>query len=343
MDRRFALSHAVLALGLFAGASASLAQDPIGMPPLEPATDSVRYLTWTYKDAPMGLYLPAHPTKGLPVVMFLHPCHNDPVYEGHWINAALNAIEPVAVFAPTAVATAGENSCADWGGTYDAGLRPQMVNALHELDSLIRVFQFDSTRRYLYGESMGGEGVYRLLMDFPGRFAGGVSVGGYSVNKGAAQMARTPLWILIGTEDELSPIADTRTIHQAIVQAGGTQVKLTELPGLGHVPAIEQVRTDSSVVRWLLRQSPTSSVSPRAVAPRSISTPFAFRDGSIFRKPGVPGGSRIRLWGMDGTPLATLEPGMESISLPTGPRGGVVLWRASSPRGVGSGRALIAP
>jgi predicted peptidase len=31
---------------------------------------------------------------------------------------------------------------------------------------------------------MGGEGVYRLLADFPTKFAGAVDVAGYTVNKG---------------------------------------------------------------------------------------------------------------------------------------------------------------
>jgi hypothetical protein len=74
----------------------------------------------------MGLYVPASNGKALPVVMFLHACHNDPVYENHWILAALNAIEPVAVFLPTAP-PAIDLTCADWGGTYDEALRPNVT------------------------------------------------------------------------------------------------------------------------------------------------------------------------------------------------------------------------
>ena len=115
-------------------------------------------------------------------------------------------IEPCAVFLPTALPTPNTPyPCADWGGTYDSDLRQQMINALHELDSLIDQYGFDTKRQYLYGESMGGEGVYRLLMDFPTRFAGAIDAAGYTLNKGAAQMAKTPLWILIGSADEMSP------------------------------------------------------------------------------------------------------------------------------------------
>ena len=74
------------------------------------------FLTWTHNDAPMGLHLPP-PTGGpLPIVMFLHGCNNDPVYPEYWIISAVNAIEPCAVFLPTAP-PAIDFTCADWGAT----------------------------------------------------------------------------------------------------------------------------------------------------------------------------------------------------------------------------------
>ena len=174
MDKRFGFRCGCLFFLVLAATTSSPAQKPTLHAARSAAIDSVHFLTWTYMDAPMGLYLPPPTGKPLPVVMFLHPCNNDPVYEGLWINAALNAIEPTAIFLPTAPQTPNtQYSCADWGGTCDAAIRPQLQHALHELDSLIRVHGFDTTRQYLYGESMGGEGVYRLLMDFPTRFAGG--------------------------------------------------------------------------------------------------------------------------------------------------------------------------
>lgn len=306
--------------------------------------DSVQFLTWTYRDAPMGLYLPVRPQKPLPVVMFLHGCHNDPVHEWHWINAALNAIEPTAVFLPTAPTTPNtQYPCADWGGTYDADLRPQMTNALHELDSLIRANQFDSSRQYLYGESMGGEGVYRLLVDFPTRFQGAVTVGGYSANKGAAQMALTPLWILIGADDEMSPIADTRAIHQAILDAGGTRAKLTELPGLGHVQAIEQVRTDSNVVSWLLRQSRASSaIEPCKPLSHLASQPFTLRNGILRMSDALPAGTRLSLRTLEGKPILDLDASTGSVTIPAALHRQVAAWTISRPGSTRSGTTVLA-
>jgi predicted peptidase len=204
----------------------------------------------------MGLYVPAPTGRPLPVVMYLHGCHNDPVYSEYWLIPAVNAIEPCAVFLPTAPPL--DDMCADWGGTYDtSGLRPAMINALAELDRLIGQYGFDSKRQYVYGESMGGEGVYKLLVEFPTRFAGAVAAAGYPLDVGASQMAQTPLWIFHGSDDSLSPVENDRAIYRSILDAGGTQVKYTEYPGLDHVPAIEQARREPGLFEWLLVPEPS--------------------------------------------------------------------------------------
>jgi len=214
------------------------------------------FITWTYSDTPMGLYVPAPTGRPLPVVMYLHGCHNDPVYSEYWLIPAVNAIEPCAVFLPTAPPL--DDMCADWGGTYDtSGLRPAMINALAELDRLIGQYGFDSKRQYVYGESMGGEGVYKLLVEFPTRFAGAVAAAGYTLDVGASQMAQTPLWIFHGSDDSLSPVENDRAIYRSILDAGGTQVKYTEYPGLDHVPAIEQARREPGLFEWLLVPEPS--------------------------------------------------------------------------------------
>lgn len=345
MDNRFVFRCGILVVSLLSATNSSLAQAQTPRAMRSAATDSVQFRTWTFRDAPTGLYLPPSSGKPLPVVMFLHPCQNDPVHEWLWINAAVNAIEPTAVFLPTAPETPnGQNSCSDWGGTYDASRRPQMENALHEFDSLVRVHGFDPARQYLYGESMGGEGVYRLLVDFPERFAGAVSVGGYTKNTGAARMARTPFWILIGVDDEWSPIDETRAIHEAILAEGGTQVKYTEFPGLGHVAAIEQVRTDSSVVGWLLRQKrdPLATQPDRSRFPR-IAPPFAQMDGTLHLSETLPPDTRLAIHDLSGTLLLETDSRTRTVRLPSDLRRQVVLWTVSHSGSTWTGKIAILP
>jgi predicted esterase len=211
------------------------------------------FLTWTYNGQPVGFYLPPPTGKPLPIVMFLHGCKNNPVTANWWIIAALNQVEPCAVLLPYRPADESP-TCSAWGGTYDDGLRPAMVDALAGLDSVVARYGLDRQRQYLYGESMGAEGVLQLLVQFPTRFAGAVVVAGYTLDKGAEQMAQTPLWLLHGSADTINLPGTIETIYQSILNAGGTLVRLTLYPGLEHSPAIVKARSEPGLLDWLLAQ-----------------------------------------------------------------------------------------
>ncbi|NLG16137.1 MAG: hypothetical protein GX556_02265 [Fibrobacter sp.] len=296
--------------------------------------DDGQFITWSFEGTPMGLYLPDQ-TAGepLPIVMFLHGCHNDPVIQYHWIITALNEIEPCAVFLPTAPET--ENtpySCADWGGTYDSQLRPQMINALAELDRLIELHGFDTKRQYIYGESMGGEGVFRLIMDFPERFAGAVSAAGYTLDTGAAQMTKTPLWIAVGTDD-LDVVGSSRAIYNSIVNAGGSAVEYTEYQGLGHVAGIEQARGEPQILQWLLSQNRSTAIIKKTVCrDNSFGTAprFSFIDGSLRIFSSFPAGTIISLFNLNGQLLLETDKQCGALKLPAGASGRTIVWKASN-------------
>lgn len=291
---------------------------------------SSQFLKWNYKGANMGLYLPPSTVQNPPIVMYLHYCSGDPVSENFWIIPALNAIEPTTVFLPTAPPEVNtQYPCADWGGTYDQDLRSNMINALHELDSLIKEHGLDSSRIYLYGESMGGEGVYRLLMDFPNRFAGAIVASGYTVNKGAKQMASTPLWIFHGSVDQTADVNNARTIYQSIQDSGGTLAQYTEYEGYDHVPAMNKVHSEDGVLEWLLskkrlttkmRDTPWISFKPSADLVR-------LKNGSIQFSPLVPSGSVFSLYTSSGVLLYRGFVMNHSLQIPAEIKNQTLYWR----------------
>lgn len=224
-------------------------------PALQPDADQAgnRVVTWTGQDGQeYGLYLPTAPAgTRLPVVMYLHGYTGDPIGSPPWFIEPLNRIEPCAVFLPTRPASEGSSA---WGGTYDDALRPGMVAALAELDNLLLARNLDPNRQYVYGDSMGGEGVFKLLVEFPDRFAGAIAVAGYTLDVGADLMVRTALWILHGSDDTVNPTSSSQTIYQSILAAGGTRVKYTEYPGLDHESIWAKVPTEPGLCDWLLAQ-----------------------------------------------------------------------------------------
>lgn len=235
---------------------------------------------------------------------------------------------------PTAPETQNtEYSCADWGGTYDSKIRPQMENALEALDSLIIANNFDTSRQYLYGESMGGEGVYRLLSDFPERFAGAITVGGYTLTKSAKKMAKTPLWIVVGASDEINSVDSNKAMYDSIVNAGGTSVRYTAYPNLSHVGGIEKARTDSELTKWLLAQNCTTSVFKRIKMQNDAlnqSSFLKFSHGNIHISSQLPQGSVVKLFDLSGQVLFKTITRNASITFPVQSVNRAVLWNISN-------------
>lgn len=305
--------------------------------------DTAQFITWNYNGIPMGLYLPPSTGKPLPIVMYLHYCSGDPVYSDFWIIPALNAIEPCAVFLPTAPPSI-DYTCADWGGTYDANLRPAMLSALHELDSIIRQFDFDTSRQYIYGESMGGEGVYRLLMDYPTRFAGAISAAGYTVNKGASQMAQTPLWIFHGEDDGISSVENARTIYNSILSAGGTRVKYSEYPGLDHVPAMEQARNEPGLMEWLLTQQRSTAISNFIQHnARNYRHDYflKYTSDNLYFSHCLPHGTTLTLFDHQGRTMRKMTVSGKSAILAKGIASRIAVWHLSLPGFSAFGQLLI--
>jgi hypothetical protein len=181
-------------------------------------------------------------------------------------------------------------------------------------------------------------------MDFPAQFAGAVSVAGYTINKGAAKMAKTPLWMLIGADDEMSPVDSARVVYKPIVDTGGILVKYTEYPGLSHVAGVEQAREDPEIAKWLLSQNRSADIIKRVEYRENSSgnTPrFSFIDGMLHFSSVFPYGTIITLFDLNGQML--LKTGVQSstVKLPSGTTHQAVLWNASNRQFTVSGRTSL--
>jgi hypothetical protein len=191
---------------------------------------------------------------------------------------------------------------------------------------------------------MGGEGVYRLLSDFPTRFAGAVSVVGYTKDKGAENMAKTPLWIIHGSEDALSPVENDRAIYQSILNAGGTMVKYTEYPGLDHVPAMEQARSEPGLLTWLLSQERITRITfwkknrPGSAFYCNIFT--YYKTGKLYFSKFLPQGTALSLFDFNGKVMYRTMISGNSASLPADIASRVSLWQLSHPTFFTSGKII---
>ena len=178
-----------------------------------------------------GFYVPENidKTKSYPLVMFLHGWSANQTVYLELYNKDMQAKHPCFVFTPRTPTT-----WADWSGWNDKTLSEPMLAAMHILDSLIRKNPVDTNRLYVYGISMGGEGVFDLLHKLPNKFAAAISICGGGQAWWAENIAKTPFWMFHGSDDIINKPDLTERVYNRLVEIGAKQMRYTNYPGYGH-------------------------------------------------------------------------------------------------------------
>lgn len=142
----------------------------------------------------------------------------------------------------------------------EEGKRPQLCpglgsgarQAFEIIDKLVAELPIDRTRIYVTGHSMGGAGTWHMIAQRPHFFAAATPVCGLPDFATAAAIKDVPLWNFHGNADEIEPVATSRRMIQAILDAGGLPLN-TEYPGVGHNVFL-WAYTEPALVNWLFAQ-----------------------------------------------------------------------------------------
>jgi len=160
---------------------------------------------------------------------------------------------------------------------------PNGEAALIELDRAVREFSGDQNRVYLTGLSAGGNGAWYLAWRNPTRFAvalmvcswvrafhGPTNGKDYPAIAPAAEgdvyaavarrLTPMPVWLVHGDADPIIDVGESRHLYAAFKSAGA-DVRLTELPGVGH-SAWDAAYRSAEIAAWLFAQRRHQSVSP---------------------------------------------------------------------------------
>lgn len=121
------------------------------------------------------------------------------------------------------------------------------------LEELQRDLPVDARRLYVTGLSMGGYGTWDLISRMPDSFAAAVPVCGGGDEKQAEKLRDIPVWVFHGADDTTVPPERSRNMVNAIINAGGTKIRYTEYPGVGH-GSWKPAYADPELLRWMFRQ-----------------------------------------------------------------------------------------
>ncbi|CAN5854637.1 hypothetical protein BH23GEM5_BH23GEM5_30310 [soil metagenome] len=102
------------------------------------------------------------------------------------------------------------------------------------LDEVTTRYAVDTTRVYLTGHSMGGNGTWYLAYMHPERFAAIAPMSGPANPWWATRLRNTPVWVFHGAQDSIVPIRESEDMVRALQKEGNQQVRFSALPDREH-------------------------------------------------------------------------------------------------------------
>jgi predicted peptidase len=177
-----------------------------------------------------GLFKPNNydPSKKYPLITFLHGYNDTLTKYLNWYTNESQSKNPCFVVSPKSPPSYG-----DWSG-WSTELTTPAKNVLELIDTLSAQFNIDKSRLYIYGISLGGEGVFDILDKKPGYFAAAMSLCGGGRSAWAGNISKTPFWIFHGSADNVNPPSLSKDVYIEMIRQGAKKVRYQEYPGVGH-------------------------------------------------------------------------------------------------------------
>lgn len=119
------------------------------------------------------------------------------------------------------------------------------------IDEYIDEDKVDADRIYLLGGSMGGTGTWLMTSAYPHLFAAVMSVAGNPETADAGLVASTPVYAVMGTDDNLMTIPRVSTFMEQLKERGGEALLDIE-KGWSHVKTCIDSYTDERL-GWIFR------------------------------------------------------------------------------------------
>ena len=132
-------------------------------------------------------------------------------------------------------------------------MTPELACADELVDWICRTEPVDPDRLYLAGQSMGGFGVFDLLVRRPEKYAAAIISCGAADPSKAAILREVPLWFFHGEDDATVPYAASVELDAALRAVGGARHRFTTFAGVGHT-AYENTFEVEGLAEWLFAQ-----------------------------------------------------------------------------------------
>lgn len=135
-----------------------------------------------------------------------------------------------------------------------------LLLAMDALAKVEKEFPIDQDRVYLVGQSMGGLGVWSLLQNYRGKWAGAIIMGAYDTFSDVPAIAEVPLWVFQGDADSSVPVTEIRSMMAQLKKAHAN-VRYTEYHKTGR-EVWTKAFAEPDLLPWLSTQKRTAPSGP---------------------------------------------------------------------------------
>ncbi len=128
------------------------------------------------------------------------------------------------------------------------------------VDALAKVqkdFSIDADRVYIVGQSMGGLGVWSLLQNYRGKWAGAIVMSAYDTFSDIPAIAEVPLWVFQGDADQSVPVDMVRSMMKQLKKAHAN-LRYTEYHKSDH-DVWTKAFAEPDLLPWLSAQKRSAS------------------------------------------------------------------------------------
>ncbi len=116
---------------------------------------------------------------------------------------------------------------------------------------VIEKYNVDTDRVYATGISMGGGGVWRQVLDYPGRFAAVAVVSTFADPDRAGEFKHMPTWFFHGGRDPYFPVDKVKGMAEEMKKLGD-EIRITIYPEARH-DGWTQAYQEPELFPWLLK------------------------------------------------------------------------------------------
>ncbi len=215
------------------------------------STKETYYDSFTGVSMPYRLYVPENydESKSYPIILFLHGAGESGTDNQVQIKDNLlleTLVSPEYIDSNPCIVVAPQSTCS-WGDIHE---RVTVMNILLDLESR---YNIDEDKHIIVGYSMGGVGVWNMLLLYPDYFDAAVPVAGGTVPGDFESIKDVSIWIFHASDDGVMNVDYSREMYKSLKDVGA-KVYMTEPTTGGHYQNLVAYN-NPDLYKWLFSET----------------------------------------------------------------------------------------